>query len=123
MTKIHNWIQDYRINNISLGETERNKLNLQGLQKVFEQIDDKLSRLALINHAMWELLKQTHGFEEKKLLLKMQELDLLDGKRDGKLRFERKECESCGRKLNKRRGECLYCGEKRKIRSVFETLE
>ena len=40
----------------------------------------------------------------------MGEIDLRDGKADGKMTRSDTDCFQCGRRLGKRRRNCLYCG-------------
>jgi len=40
----------------------------------------------------------------------MEEIDLRDGKSDGKLAPDTVECTGCGRKAKSTRRNCLYCG-------------
>lgn len=70
-----------------------------------------LDRMLMVNRAMWEILRDRDGLSEADLLAKIEEIDLRDGVRDGRLRREIGECGACGRKLQKRHPRCLYCGE------------
>jgi len=73
-------------------------------------LQDAVERLVLLNRAMWEMLGERAGVTEAQLADKMREIDLRDGKADGKLRQEARTCPACGRTLGKRREVCLYCG-------------
>lgn len=81
--------------------------NLEGIAYMRSQIDT----LTLANQAMWELLSERHGLTEHDLRQKMEEVDLRDGKLDGKLtRTEIKQCNECGHKVGKHRENCYWCG-------------
>jgi hypothetical protein len=91
-------------------ETETNQSNL----------NDRFDRLALICQAMWELLRNSNNFSEDILLKKVQELDLRDGKLDGKVTKQLQKCSACNKTLNPRHRKCIYCGEERLIKTAFE---
>ena len=46
---------------------------------------------------------------QKELTTKMNEIDLRDGKMDGKLAVDGTICEQCGRTYSRRHNRCLYC--------------
>ena len=73
-------------------------------------LEEKIDALALACHAMWEILRERHGVTTEQLDIKIKELDLIDGKLDGKLDMSVKNCSDCGRTLNKRHTHCFYCG-------------
>ena len=82
-----------------------------------EDTDDlrtRVDRLHLATTAMWELLCERTGLDEDDLLAKIQEIDLRDGKRDGRIDTRASaspvECPECTRTNNARRTACLYCG-------------
>ena len=70
----------------------------------------KVDRLSLACQAMWELLQDDGAFEEERLLDKIQEVDLRDGRADGKIGASPIACPDCGRMANSRRRACMYCG-------------
>lgn len=76
------------------------------------QIHRRLDRLSLACQAMWELLRDSTSFEENDILARMEDVDLRDGVKDGKMSPPSINCESCGRKGNPRRRQCVYCGGK-----------
>jgi len=73
-------------------------------------LEAKIDHLSLVCMAMGELLEEV-GFSKKMLLNKIEEIDLRDGKLDGKLAPSNK-CQSCSRKVAARHVSCLYCGTK-----------
>ncbi len=84
-----------------------------------ERLRDDVDRLTLATAAMWSLLK-AHGHSEAELLERMQELDLRDGKLDGKLVKDVQTCGKCGRRSRGRRN-CLYCGHELSGPKAFGT--
>jgi hypothetical protein len=50
--------------------------------KTLEQLVDKLT---LTNYALWEIVAKEHGYDDDKLVAKVAEIDLRDGRLDGRL--------------------------------------
>ncbi len=71
---------------------------------------DQVERLAMLNQALWELLSERFHLTEEELERKAQEVDLRDGKADGKMTAHPLRCPQCGRVSNSRHKKCLYCG-------------
>lgn len=71
-----------------------------------------MERVLLITEALWELLKERHGYTDEQLIQQVHRIDAADGKLDG--RVTRKAgpttCGACGRALSRRRPNCIYCG-------------
>ncbi|WKD51108.1 hypothetical protein [Microbulbifer spongiae] len=75
------------------------------------ELEEKLDRLSLLCHALFEELERTTGFSEAQLKEKMLEIDLRDGKLDGKVNLTAgKKCPDCGHQIKKSRPNCFYCG-------------
>ncbi|GAB1258598.1 hypothetical protein [Aurantivibrio plasticivorans] len=90
--------------------------NLEGITHLRNQIDT----LVLANQAMWEIVSEKHGLTEHHLLTKMNEIDLRDGKLDGKLvKTHLTTCPDCNRQISKQRANCYWCGAKVAISSPF----
>ena len=73
-------------------------------------LEEKIDALSLVTHAMWELLQENTNVSLKQLESKIEEIDLRDGKLDGKLSTEPTHCPDCGHKINKRHTNCFWCG-------------
>ncbi|WP_445363503.1 zinc ribbon domain-containing protein [Microbulbifer sp. ANSA003] len=83
-------------------------------------IQGRIDTLVLANQAMWELLSERLGVTEAELIEKMGQIDLRDGKRDGKISTGNlKECPSCGHKVRKQRANCYWCGTELTLSSPF----
>jgi hypothetical protein len=102
--------QNHRISSVEQSANSAKitaQANLDGIAYMRSQIDT----LTLANQAMWELLSERHGLTDHDLRKKMEEVDLRDGKLDGKLtRTEIKQCRECGHKVGKHRENCYWCG-------------
>ncbi|MFC1744479.1 hypothetical protein ACFL35_10840 [Candidatus Riflebacteria bacterium] len=80
-------------------------------QKQIESLQDDVERLLMITEALWAMLKEEHGYEDEKLVEMITEIDLRDGKLDGRVAIDDPEpCPNCKRKLQRNRNICIYCG-------------
>jgi len=70
-----------------------------------------VERLALTNAALVEILSERVGVTERDILEKIEEIDLRDGVKDGKITMKPRNCSKCSRVLPAKRKICLYCGE------------
>lgn len=86
------------------------------------RLDDRIDRLALINMALWSLLKERTGLTEEDLASRVQQLDLEDGRADGKIGGQVVECPQCRRTLSQKHQRCLYCGFEPTDREVFRSV-
>ena len=73
-------------------------------------LHEKVERLAMVNAAMWSILSEKLGVTTDELIAKIREIDLADGRSDGKISSTAKNCPKCNRILNSSTGNCLYCG-------------
>ena len=77
-------------------------------QNEFIQCD--VEKLFMLTEALWTILKEKHGCTDAELVQRVNEIDLRDGKLDGKVAKVTPDCPQCGRKLMGKRPVCLYCG-------------
>ncbi len=77
-----------------------------------EFMKSDVEKLFMLTEALWTILKEQHGYSDDDLVERIQEIDMRDGKLDGKVAKEkiRPDCPQCGRKLMGKRPVCLYCG-------------
>lgn len=85
-------------------------------------LEARFERLALVCHAMWELLRDSGNVSEEQLISKMREIDLSDGTLDGRRSATIKKCSACHRVMSPRHSKCLYCGAERLISSPFDGI-
>jgi hypothetical protein len=71
-------------------------------------------RLKLVTMAMWQLMHERFDLSEAELRARIEELDALDGKRDGRLRVqaEPRTCVACQRPMLNTSVTCPYCGQR-----------
>ncbi len=72
--------------------------------------EERLDKLTLVSMALWSLLKETTDLTEEDLMERVKEIDLSDGKLDGKVRHALLRCPECSRVMSAKHKCCLYCG-------------
>jgi hypothetical protein len=76
-----------------------------------ERLQFDVDRLLMITEALWMILKEEHGYDDAELQRRVTEIDMRDGKLDGRApRPAPVRCLQCGKTLLKRRPRCIYCG-------------
>ena len=75
------------------------------------EVDARLDRTLLAFEAMWTLLREKLGLSDLELVERINELDLSDGKLDGRVRKTPVSCPSCGRTMSRKFTKCMYCGQ------------
>jgi hypothetical protein len=73
-------------------------------------VEERLDKMALLNLALWTLLREKLGVTDEELAKRVEELDLRDGKLDGRVQGTPIDCPDCARPLHQRHRRCLYCG-------------
>ena len=81
-----------------------------------------LDKLGLICQAMWTLIKDKTDLTDEDLMKMVTELDLKDGKLDGKYTKPPVDCPNCSAKICKKFNRCLFCGEEYTEGSAFDTV-
>ncbi len=76
-----------------------------------DDIESRLERSLMACEAMWTLMRDKLNLTDTELLDRINEIDLSDGKLDGKVRKIAHACPSCGRTIAKRMSKCMYCGQ------------
>ena len=76
-----------------------------------DSITSDIEKLFMITEALWTILKEQHGYTDENLEQMIQDIDLRDGKLDGKVAQQQNPlCPDCGRTLMGKQTTCLYCG-------------
>jgi hypothetical protein len=74
-------------------------------------IRSRLDALELACAGLWELLKEKAGYSDEEIAAYIREVDMRDGKLDGRANAEHTTCPSCGRRLLAHgHKKCLWCG-------------
>lgn len=75
------------------------------------QVERRADKALLLCEALWTLLREQLNLTDEQLVERIRKLDMTDGKLDGKVRREPRQCPACGRVTPQRMRACLYCGE------------
>lgn len=100
-----------------IGLAQANAQNARDIAHKSEVSSDKaqknIERLYMVVHAMWELLKEKTGLTDADLEAKVREIDMRDGKLDGKdsTQTEMQMCRKCGKTVASGQTMCPWCGE------------
>lgn len=78
-----------------------------------ESLRQDIDRLLMITEALWTLLQKEHGYADNVLSELVKEIDLRDGRLDGKsvAVAPPAPCPACGKINSSRRSVCIYCGQ------------
>ena len=82
-----------------------------GARRATLHLEERVDRLVLLCRAMFELLQESTGHTEERLSAKILEIDLRDGRADGKMSPHPTRCPKCEAMMSPRFGRCLFCGE------------
>ncbi len=76
------------------------------------ELEFQVNKLELVTEALWRLLKQHTELTETDLIEMVSEIDLEDGRFDGKkAKKSYTDCPKCKRRISKDHPKCFYCGE------------
>lgn len=79
------------------------------IQSDAERLD--VDKLFMITEALWNILKEKHGYEDDDLIRMIHDIDLRDGQVDGHVdKQPNPPCSRCGRTLMGGHPVCIYCG-------------
>ena len=84
------------------------------------ELEERLDHLTLACMAVWSLLQETTKLTEEDLMERVKQIDLADGKQDGKLKLGVSKCAQCGRVMSQRHIRCLYCGADKLNTTAFD---
>ena len=101
------WFQSLQIDRTNL-ELSQTKSSTRNNESQLEALELKIDSLYIMTLAALELLNE-QGITKTQIMNKIEEIDLRDGKADGKL-SQPTVCPDCGHKISKRRSNCFYCG-------------
>lgn len=83
----------------------------RGSRRQVEELQARLDRTLLTCEAIWTLVRDKFGLTEVDLLNRINELDMADGRLDGKVRRPGHKCPACERVIGPRFPNCMYCGQ------------
>ncbi len=109
MIDIYSMFQQFRVSEIEKDAADAN-YQAVGNSVDIRSLQDQVDHLSLVCLAMCELMEEI-GFNKSMLEAKIREIDLRDGRLDGKF-VQKRTCSSCSRDIAARHVKCLYCGTK-----------
>lgn len=80
-------------------------------RKTADDMELRLERALLGCEAMWSLLREKLGITDVDLAQRINEIDLSDGRLDGKVSKGAVSCPKCQRAIARRFNKCMYCGQ------------
>lgn len=102
--------QQEQIGNVRL-DAERAQRTASQSAESNAVLEAKINRLELVCAAMHSLLQERLGITDTQIADRVRELDMLDGKLDGRMKLPATTCQRCGRAISAHRGFCIYCGK------------
>jgi hypothetical protein len=101
-----------RTDPVALAAAESARSDARRADRRAEALELDVERLLMISEALWSMLKEKHGYTDETLEKRIMDIDMRDGKLDGRVADGPPgKCPKCDRPLMKRRPRCLYCGE------------
>ena len=73
------------------------------------RLESKIDGLAMICQALFEILRDKGGISQEEVEEKIREIDLRDGREDGRIAGRPTECPQCRRPAHTRQRVCMYC--------------
>lgn len=105
--------QHTQINSLS-ESSSANKLDTKHTGELLrievQRLEAKIDGLALISQALWEIVQEKTDATTLEIEQKIKEIDLRDGREDGKITGKTSPCPKCKRPAHSRQGACMYCG-------------
>ena len=75
-----------------------------------EHLQLDVEKLLMITEVLWTILKEKHGYSDDDLIGRIHDIDMRDGKLDGKVAKQGPLlCPKCNRTLIAKRPICIYC--------------
>ncbi len=103
------FLGDWRLNSIE-GDISSVQDSTRAAQDELYTLRVRLDRLALVCSAMWELLQEKTGATADDLAKRIRQIDLRDGRADGKIGTRIRTCPQCHHANSPTIAKCIYCG-------------
>ena len=72
---------------------------------------DRCDKLLMVCEALWSIVREKHGLTEDDLINRVNDIDLQDGRLDGRTKKDvTARCPECDRTISRRHPKCIYCG-------------
>ena len=71
----------------------------------------RCDKLLMVCEALWTIVRDKHGLTEDDLVNRVNDIDLQDGRLDGRVKKDLSaRCPECDRTISQRFPKCIYCG-------------
>lgn len=107
---------------MAISTAEQGAMKAEHTQQAVRRLEDRVNQLTLINIALWSLLQEVTNLTDEQLTERVRQLDMLDGKMDGRMRPKLRECPECQQTLSQKHLRCLYCGHEPEMMGVFDSV-
>lgn len=99
-------------NSIQDEKLKSNGRRSDSLEDRLNELEKRHEQLKLVTLSLWSLLRDHSGLIDSDLKKYMEKLDMLDGKKDGRITADKEivECRGCERKILSTSIVCAYCG-------------
>lgn len=101
--------QEIRLNDQSARQTNSDS-SLRKTNLDLNDVARQVRKMALVNQALYELLKERTGISDEDLRIRIREIDLRDGTADGKLVASPLRCPKCQSAVTVGALSCPTCG-------------
>lgn len=116
-------VQQIQINEV--GRTagyakDTSRSNSDRTHQEVQRLEAKIDTLAIISQALWEVVREKTDLTEKDIEARIAEIDIRDGRKDGKITGKPTQCPACDRPTHTRLKACPYCGTTLKKTHIVE---
>jgi len=111
--------QHYRIAEVN-ERAARGESEAKAAAREVRDLQARVDALTLACTTMWSLMQTRLGMTDAEFGDRLREIDLRDGKLDGRVAPDIKACPRCKRVMSNRHARCLYCGDDHLSRKPFE---
>jgi len=75
------------------------------------EMQERCDKALMVCEALWTILRDKFKLTDEHLVARINELDLSDGRLDGRVKKEKAvRCPECDRTISRRFPRCMYCG-------------
>jgi hypothetical protein len=102
----------YQQNQISESRTDLSRASARAnaADEDIRSLRAQVDHLSMVNMALWSIVREKLALTDQDLAARVEEIDLSDGRLDGRIGVPTRECLKCGRTVASRHDRCLYCG-------------